>query len=390
MTLPDQNILTSMLGDFKVKIAPASGIIMPYAKNTLNILFTIELTMAYIMSLLKEEDAGLKVLYITLFKYGTFVFLLLNYQTIVNQIILSFQLIGLKAAGGNISSSDFTNPSLICEKGLTLTANLFTNVGAGESVLNVFTALMVLLAAIAIIFAFFIIGVEIFIVNVEFSIVAALGLILVPFGMLTHTSFMFDKIKEGIINFGIKYMVLAFVASISMSIVTQWTQLSAGATFQQALYMAFGSCTLAYLCHHAPSVASSMASGSGGGGMGSGIGMLSMMSGAVAGGGAAVVGAQSKAKKATASIVNSIRGTLNPDTGLRMGGLIGRGGSLDKMSGMDIKDKQMKTDLRQEAVRSIQNPDYTSSYMDTHMDKVQLAKADVLGINDSPVSSSFF
>ena len=346
MALPDQNILTSLLIDFKGKIGPASANIFPYAQKILKILVTIDLTLAYIMSLIKDEDAGVKLLLQNVIKYGAFVYILSSYTTIVNSIIATFQFVGLTAAGGGISASDFTNPSLMCTKGLELTADLITNVGAGQTILNPFTALLVLLAAIAIIFAFFVIGLEIFIVNVEFSIVAALGLILIPFGVWDKTSFIFDKIKEGIINFGIKYMMLAFVVSVSSSIVSGWTAVAANSTWQQAMYMAFGACTLAYLCHHAPSVASSMSSGSGGGGMGGGLGMAGAMAGAIAGGGAAFtktsldtvrgkIDPKTGKRKGNWSVAK-IRGQLDPKTGDRLGGFTGKGGVVDRATGMDV------------------------------------------------------
>lgn len=370
MALPDHNVLTSLLNDFKSTISPATGNLTSSANTTLRILVGIDLTLGLILNLLDDEDAAYKLILRNTFKYGVFVYLILSYNTIVNQIISSFQSIGLIAAGNTLSASDITNPSLLCQMGLDLTANLFVAAGAGQMMLNPITALLLLITALAIIVAFFIIGLEVFIVNIEFSVVAALGLILIPFGAWDKTAFIFDKIKEGIINFGIKYMVMAFIVSTTAKIVNQWSPLANNCTWQQAIYMAFGACALAYVCHHMPSVASSMASGSGGGGLGSGVGMAGTVAGAVAGGTAVATKVAldntlgkvdpRTGERAGNSLRNSIQGRMNKTTGERVGGLLGRGGTLDKMTGMDVKRDLADFELMQEAQRSINDPTYRS------------------------------
>jgi type IV secretion system protein TrbL len=119
------------------------------------------------------------------------------------------------------------------------------------------------LSYLMLIFCFFMIAINIFVVYVEFAIFASVALILVPFGVWEKTEFIFDKVKNGVINFGIKYMTLAFVVSISFNIIKQW-QLPPDPTFQQALYVLLGMLAVTYLCWHAPSVAAGMASGGGG------------------------------------------------------------------------------------------------------------------------------
>lgn len=324
MSIPNQDILTSMLLDFQTRVKPAASLILPYAKNTLYILITIDLALVYIISLIKEEDTGYKTLLISLMKYGTFIFLVMSYSTIVNQIIKTFQMIGLKAAGDTLNVSDFTNPSKISELGIDLTKNLWSNAGSHEGwIMNPVSAVMLTISGLAIIIAFYIIALQVFIITLEFAIIAALGLILIPFGVFTHTEFIFGKIKEAIINFGIKYMVLAFVVSITISMVQGWTNLDAAVTWQQAMYMAFGAMALAYLCYHAPTVASGMSSGGGG----------SLAGPAMAG---AIAGSAMQTKGVAGGTHNGIRGTKDPKTGQRYGGLLGINGTRDGILG--VKD----------------------------------------------------
>lgn len=281
----DTNILTTLLIEFKSRIEPATGLILPYAKNTLFILMTIDLALIYIMALIKEEEAGYKPLLVNALKYGAFAYLVLSYHSIATMIMESFAMIGLKAGGNLLSFADLSNPSKIAFHGLQLTKQVWENVTISE-LYNPFAAIMILISVIAINVAFFVIGLQIFVTTIEFGIVAALGLILVPFGVWKPTSFIFDKIKDGIINFGIKYMVLSFVVSISIALMNKWVPLAHEAKFEETLIMAFGASALAYLCYHAPAVASGLSSGGSGN-----LGGMAMVGG--------IVGAAGSVKRGT-------------------------------------------------------------------------------------------
>lgn len=285
----DTNILTTLLIEFKSRIEPATGIILPYAKNTLFILITIDLALVYIMALIKEEEAGYKPLLVNILKYGAFVYLVLSYHSIATVIMESFAMIGLKAGGNLLSVADLSNPSKVAFHGLTLTKEVWENVTIKE-LYNPFSAIMILISVIAINIAFFVIGLQIFVTTIEFGIVAALGLILVPFGVWKPTSFIFDKIKDGIINFGIKYMVLSFVVSISIALMNKWAPLAHEAKFEETLIMAFGASALAYLCYHAPAVASGLSSGGSGN-----LGGMAMVGGIVGAAGSVKRGAETTA-----------------------------------------------------------------------------------------------
>lgn len=304
----DTNILTTLLIEFKNKIEPATGMVLPYAKNTLWILAVIDLVVVYIMALIKDEETGYKPLLVNIIKYGAFAYLVLSYNSIATMIMESFAFIGLKAGGNLLSYADLSNPSKIAFLGLTLTKQVWQNVTISD-LYNPFASIMILISIIAINIAFFVVGLQIFITTIEFGIISALGLILVPFGVFRPTAFIFDKIREGIINFGIKYMILSFVVSISISLMSKWTPLVAQAKFEDSLVMAFGACALAYLCYHAPNIAGSMSSSSGGSLVGAAmVGAIAGTAGSIKRGGENTVETAKQGAKAAKKMVQGSAG----------------------------------------------------------------------------------
>jgi type IV secretion system protein TrbL len=65
---------------------------------------------------------------------------------------------------------------------------------------------------------YFIIAIQVFVTYLEFGIVSTLGLILIPFGVLKHTSFLCEKVFGAIISFGVKLMVLGLLVSITVPV----------------------------------------------------------------------------------------------------------------------------------------------------------------------------
>ena len=117
-----------------------------------------------------------------------------------------------------------------------------------------FTGLIIMLC-------FFIIGIQIFITYLEFYIVAALALILIPFGVNKHTAFLGEKAIGAVLSFGIKLMVLAFIASIAIPLVKQWS-LPVDPSNKQIFCLLLGSLAITFLAWHAPGLAAGLLSGS--------------------------------------------------------------------------------------------------------------------------------
>ena len=317
MTIPDGNILTSIMNDFTAVTSLSRMKIEPYAIKVLVTLITIDLMVAGIVMLIEDAPLDKTILTRTL-KYAAFAYMVLSYQSIINALSSSFVMIGLKAAGDTLTAKTFTNPSLITTMGFDLIGPFTQNIIDGKTfganngnvidkVMSMPSMVMLGLTYMMILFCFFLIAVNIFVVYIEFAIFTSIALILVPFGVWEKTDFIFDKVKNGVINFGIKYMTLSFVVSIAFNIIKKW-QLPPDPSFNQALYVLLGVFAITYLCWHAPNVAAGMAQGGGGTMTGAALGGFA---GAAAGNAASVGGGAGKA----------LIGGKNQSTGTR-GGII--------------------------------------------------------------------
>lgn len=274
VVIPDVDILTNLLIQFKDVISSHSDIVKGYAIKVLLTVGMIDFLIVVLLSLMDENNHPLaQTLLKRTLKYGAFGYLVYSYGTIVSAINNSFVKLGLAAGGDVMTVVDFTNPSKISAMGfhmcMPFISNLINGKGTSDNgaIIDVLTSipstLFYLLILVAVMFCFFIIAINIFIIYVEFAIFTTLALILVPFGIWDKTEFIFDKVKNGVINFGIKYMTMAFVVSISITMVKNWT-FPGVASIQQYLYVLVGMLAITYLCMHVPSLVAGMMGGSGG------------------------------------------------------------------------------------------------------------------------------
>jgi type IV secretion system protein TrbL len=90
--------------------------------------------------------------------------------------------------------------------------------------------------------------------------VAALALILLPFGVNRHTAFLGEKAIGAVLSFGIKLMVLAFIAAVAVPLVKTWS-LPVDPTNKQMFCLLLGSLAITFLAWHAPTMAAGLLSG---------------------------------------------------------------------------------------------------------------------------------
>jgi len=258
---PDAGILTSLMNQFGNVFSVGVGNIMGDAKWLLGTLIIIDLVLAIIMNL--DDTDHLKTLIKKILKYGFFIWIVINYAFLTNVILKSFSVIGLKAGGGGLSIAQFTDPSLISEKGIFIAASIFDyldSLSTLGALLHLPQMIIMGLAGIAITLCFFIIGIQIFLTYLEFYIIATVALILIPFGTFKHTAFLGEKAIGAVIGFGIKLMVLSFIASAAIPIVAAWV-LPTTPTYAQCFHTLLGSLAIAFLAWSVPGMAAGLLMG---------------------------------------------------------------------------------------------------------------------------------
>jgi len=258
---PDVGILTTLLNTFSGAFANGIGFIQGDARWLLGVLMIIDLLLAVLLNL--SDGDHMKTLITKILKYGFFIWLIMDYRNLSQMVLDSFKMVGLKAGGGAISNTLFNDPSNIASYGIWVTEPIFQfieNLGMLDAIKNLPKIMFTGFTGIIIMLCYFIIGIQIFITYLEFYIVDVLALILLPFGVNKHTAFLGEKAIGAVLSFGIKLMVLAFIASVAVPLVKTWS-IPADPTYEQIFCLMLGSLAIAFLAWHAPGVASGLLSG---------------------------------------------------------------------------------------------------------------------------------
>ena len=258
----DSHILTNLLRDFANIFSAGVGNIMGDAKWLLGTLMVIDLVLAIIMNL--DDGDHLKTLFKKILKYGFFIWIVFDYRRLVKILLDSFTLIGLKAGGGGLSASLLTDPSAISEYGLFVSAPIFKYInalGGIDTLMNLPNIMITGITGLLIIACYFIIGIMFFLTYLEFYIIATVALILIPFGVNNYTSFLGEKAIGAVISFGIKLMVLSFIASAAIPLVKVWA-LPDPPLLNDCFHLLLGSLAIAMLAWHVPGLAAGLLAGS--------------------------------------------------------------------------------------------------------------------------------
>lgn len=319
----DANTLTTLLNQFLATFQIGRDAVGVSAFSLLGILAALELTVAAMWWAITGDDA-LVALMRKILLVGFFVFIVENYDSLLNVVIGGFihtgEIAG-SAGGGNIAS--VRNPSMIVKAGLEASRPIFEHV-RHASVLTDFADMAISgLCGLAILIAFFIIAIQVFITYLEFGIVTTLGLILIPFGVFRHTSFLAEKVFGAIISFGVKLMVLAFLVSVTVPVLESFT-LPEDPTWTQLFNMVLVSFAIMALAWHAPGVAAGLLSG--GPSLTAGTAAGSALAAGAGVAGAAIVGASAArtgAKAAGGAVSGAASGSVMGVPGGGVGSMVG-------------------------------------------------------------------
>lgn len=257
----DNGVLTNLLNTFVGIFSLGYGRLLPDALHLLAILASLEMVFA---GLWWAFDGGQRVEVELLKKVliiGFFIWIVSNYKWFIELVIGGFINVGERAGGRE--SNLLTNPSLIIDYGFAATDPIFQHIHnysriglhqIPDIILSGFSGLLIILA-------YFALAVVVFITYLEFYIISILGLILVPFGVFRHTSFLSEKVFGAVIAFGIRLMVLAFILAVIEPTLAK-VVLPKDPTFKETLTVFLTSFTIAGLSWHAPGIASGLLAGS--------------------------------------------------------------------------------------------------------------------------------
>lgn len=258
----DPGILSSLLNAFIAVFSTGFTNILPSARWLLQTLAIIEIGLAGIWWAFNQEDAIIGLIERSL-RIGFFIFLVLDFPNLVEIVRDGFVFAGLLAGGSRINVAEFTNPSRIAAFGTVAVQPVFDHIqsyGTVAALRNFGDLIMTGLAGLLILLAFYIIAIQVFITILEFYLIAVVGLLLVPFGVNRHTSFLAERVFGAVISMGVKLMVLSFIASATLPVLVQ-LQIPPDPTLNQIMTLLLGSLAIAALTWHGPAIAAGLMAG---------------------------------------------------------------------------------------------------------------------------------
>ena len=276
----DYNILTRFLNDFSAVGIAAPGRLIGNAWSLLALLGVIQLAITYFYNLASGSQNFVEPLVKFALKFGAFAYIVKAYSSIVTAVFASFSKAGLIAGNNILTAQEFSSPSLISNMGISAVKQIWSfHVYKNDGIVNLLYSLMVdvfnqplkavlqlvgfeqknamnefftlIIVSIAILYCFFYVAITLFVIQVEFLLIAGVGIILIPFGVWDKTSFVFNKIKSGIINIGIKVMLMSTLSSLLILIVSK-IRISENIGYEQMFYYLLGVGAFAYLAKTLP------------------------------------------------------------------------------------------------------------------------------------------
>jgi type IV secretion system protein TrbL len=334
----DPAALDQFISAFTGQVGSGFGAIAGPVQGVLATLVVISITLSAILWAIDETQNIMAALVRKILLIGFFAWLVTNWHSLTLTVINGFAKLGLQASGGG-SIGDFTRaPTKAVEAGLSVVIDLIKYIGdlaqqnAGfGALMHIDMIIVAAVAAIGILLAFIILAIEIAVTIIEFYIVTLIAFVVVPFGVLSQTSFLAEKAIGYVVSVGFKFMALAVIAGVGINIFETYT-LSPQPTVAEEAGLLLSAIFLMMLSLKVPAIAGAMISGgpqlnTGGALMGAagvaagaaGVGLAARAAGGAVAGGWAAGGEKIAAARAASGSLNS--GGSRPTGGGSGGGM---------------------------------------------------------------------
>jgi type IV secretion system protein TrbL len=168
-----------------------------------------------------QLDAIGQTLMTVALKMSLYLWLITSWGTVTRAVIKGLIYYGLKAGGGAISETDFTDPSRLAWFGISAMALVYNRIFAytgWDVVFNLADVIFTGLAATAALVAYCVFAIQVFVTLLEFYCMSAVIVILIPFGLVRYTTFLAEKAIALVWAFGVKLLILSFIAAIALPI----------------------------------------------------------------------------------------------------------------------------------------------------------------------------
>lgn len=327
----DTAILTNALTQFLTTFSAAYGLIWTNGgEYLLWVLAAIELVLLGLWWALggheRIVDAIRKVLFLMFWLW-----LVSNFAWLAPLFVYSLVDAGLIGGGGTAGNHGIIlDPSRIFTAGVTAITPLLTQIESMDDWDQIGQVIVLWLSAFIILVAFAIVAIQVFLAVLEFYLFLGLSAILLPFGINRYTKFIAERTLGGVVNYGVKLMVLAFILAVTEPTLTgvlSFSVTDGTVAWNEIFSVMVIAWAIALLAWNAPGIAAGLVSGAPS--LSAGTATQNTVVGATAGsamGGAAV--------SATRSAANAgVRLAGHMTAGYQRGSAFTRGSALQKTVG---------------------------------------------------------
>jgi type IV secretion system protein TrbL len=196
------------------------GLIQGDVAFVLNTLIVISITLAGSMWALKGE-APIAPFFRKVLFVGLFAFLVNNWNFLAGAINQSGAMLGLRAGGSGMSLAELHDPARVAVQGKELFGRVM-EMGDGMNIINDFLTLAtILISAVTILVAFFVLALQIFVQLITFKLGSLAAFVALPWGVFSGTAWVAERPLGWVASSAVRLFLLAFVASVTSSFVTQ-------------------------------------------------------------------------------------------------------------------------------------------------------------------------
>ena len=211
----DTAILTNSLNQFLTTFNAAYGLIWVNGGQALLwMLAGIELVLAalwWAWGGAQMLEAIKKILFLMFWLW-----IVTNFAWLAPVFVYSLVDAGISGAGGAAGGHGIIlDPSRIFAAGVEAITPIMTLIEDMDDWDQLGQVLMLWVSALIILLAFAVVAIQIFLTVLEFYLFLGLSAILLPFGINRYTKFIAEKTLGGVVNYGVRMMVLAFILDVT-------------------------------------------------------------------------------------------------------------------------------------------------------------------------------
>lgn len=258
MDFSSSTILTSILNIFRDASVGGAIHLIPHARSLLLLLGVINICTTWT---LYEGQLRISQMISQIMKISFFLFLIINWVNLNGMLMNSFKIAGFVAAGidPNTPATNVMDPSSIMDKGIDVVNSLLK--AMAKVGFNFGTAFLYFLAIILVIFAFAVMAFQLMITIIEFNIFAGIAVILMPFGAIRYTQFLFQRCISAVFAFGVKLMLMFFLLGIVVNFTKDPAAIASNQEFSAILTQAIAYVILGFIVWKVPNMAAMMIQG---------------------------------------------------------------------------------------------------------------------------------